>query len=384
MKKILLILAASAFVVSCNKLGDNQFEVTGTVDPSLNGKDVVLEKQTPMGYIPVDTAKIENGKFIFKGEAKEPGLRFLQLQDLQGKAEFILEEGEIAIGIDKDSLYKTTKTGTYNNEKLTEYYNDINGLRKRMMAFQKKNQTIMMNAYKSNDTVVMNRLNKEYEAIGGEMRVIADKFVDKNPKAYITVLLLKQAFSMETIPYETMKKKYDALDPELKKTTEGKELAEFIEKAKTPVAAAPTATGSVEVGAVAPAFSAPNPDGKNISLKESMGKVTIIDFWASWCKPCRMENPNVVALYNELHKQGLNIIGVSLDKDAAKWKEAIAADKLTWNQISNLKFWDEPIAAQYGVKSIPATFILDASGKIVAKDLRGEELKAKVKELLAK
>lgn len=385
MKKFLLILAASAFVVSCNKLGDNQFEITGTVDPSLNGKDVVLEKQTPMGYVPVDTVKIENGKFIFKGEATEPSLRFLQLQDLQGKAEFILEEGEIAIGIDKDSLYKTTKTGTYNNDKLTEYYNDINGLRKRMMAFQKKNQTEMMNAYKNNDTVVMNRLNKEYEVIGREMKGIADKFIDKNPKAYITVLLLKQAFSMDNMPYEEMKKKYDAIDPELKKTTEGKELGELVAKAKTPLAAAtPVASGSVEVGAVAPAFSAPNPDGKSISLKESMGKVTIIDFWASWCKPCRMENPNVVALYNELNKQGLNIIGVSLDKDAAKWKEAIAADKLTWNQISNLKFWDEPIAAQYGVKSIPATFILDATGKIVAKDLRGEELKAKVKELLAK
>lgn len=384
MKKILLILAAASFVVSCNKLADNQFEVTGTVDPSLNGKDVVLEKQTPMGYVPLDTVKIENGKFTFKGEAIEPSLRFLQLQDLEGKAEFILEEGEIAIGVDKDSLYKTTKTGTYNNDKLTEYYNDINILRKRMMSFQKKNQAEMMTAYKNNDTVVMNKLNKEYEAIGSDMKDIADKFIDKNPKAYITVLLLKQAFSMDNMPYEAMKKKYDALDPEVKKTTEGKELGELVEKAKTPVAAAPAAAGSVEIGAVAPAFSAPNPDGKNISLKESLGKVTIIDFWASWCKPCRMENPSVVALYNELHKQGLNIIGVSLDKDAAKWKEAIAADKLTWNQISNLKFWDEPIAAQYGVKSIPATFILDATGTIVAKDLRGEELKAKVKELLAK
>ncbi len=119
-------------------------------------------------------------------------------------------------------------------------------------------------------------------------------------------------------------------------------------------------------------------------MKESLGKVTIVDFWASWCGPCRAENPNVVAIYKEFHAKGLNIVGVSLDKDAAKWKEAIAKDNLTWTHVSNLKFWDEPIAAQYKVQSIPATFILDASGKVVAKDLRGEELKAKVQELLAK
>jgi thiol-disulfide isomerase/thioredoxin len=131
-------------------------------------------------------------------------------------------------------------------------------------------------------------------------------------------------------------------------------------------------------------FSAPNPQGKVISLKESLGKVTIVDFWASWCGPCRRENPNVVAIYAKFHTKGLNIIGVSLDEDPVKWKEAIAKDKLTWNQVSNLKGWEEPIAKQYKVESIPATFILDASGKVVAQDLRGDELEAKIIELLAK
>jgi thiol-disulfide isomerase/thioredoxin len=121
-----------------------------------------------------------------------------------------------------------------------------------------------------------------------------------------------------------------------------------------------------------------------VSLKECLGKVTIVDFWASWCEPCRQENPNMVAIYKELHGKGLNIIGVSLDKDAQKWKEAIAKDKLVWNQVSNLKFWEEPIAKLYKVESIPATFILDAKGNIVAQDLRGEELKVKIIELLAK
>ena len=109
--------------------------------------------------------------------------------------------------------------------------------------------------------------------------------------------------------------------------------------------------------------------------------MTLIDFWASWCSPCRQENPNVVALYAELHSKGLNIISVSLDEDAVKWKEAIAKDKLTWTQVSNLKEMKDPIALQYGVIQIPTTFLLDANGKVVAQDLFGDNLKAKIKEL---
>lgn len=119
-----------------------------------------------------------------------------------------------------------------------------------------------------------------------------------------------------------------------------------------------------------------------ISLKENLGKVTLIDFWASWCAPCRAENPNIAALYTEFHSNGLNIISVSLDNDAKKWKQAIANDKLIWTQVSNLKEMQDPIALQYGISQIPTTFLLDASGKIVAIDLNGESLKSKIKELL--
>ena len=120
-----------------------------------------------------------------------------------------------------------------------------------------------------------------------------------------------------------------------------------------------------------------------MSLKESLGKATLIDFWASWCPPCRQENPNVVALYNDFHSKGLNIISVSLDEFADKWKQAIEQDKLTWTQVSNLKEMKDPIAVEYGVTQIPTTFLLDASGKVIAIDLRDEDLKAKIKELLS-
>ena len=119
-----------------------------------------------------------------------------------------------------------------------------------------------------------------------------------------------------------------------------------------------------------------------VSLKESLGKATLIDFWASWCQPCRQENPNVVALYKAFHNKGLNIISVSLDEDAVSWKEAIVKDKLTWTQVSNLKEMKDPIALQYGITQIPTTFLLDAKGKIVSIDLRGVDLNTKIKEIL--
>lgn len=379
MKKILLFLAASAFVVSCNNLGKNEYEITGKIDPSLNGKNVFLEEQGGMlGFTPTDTAKVVDGKFVFKGTVTDPSIRFIQVDGVQGKTELILENGKIAIEFNKDSVFKSKQSGTYNNDKLRDYYDDINKTRKKMVDFQKKHQPEMMAAYQSQDTVVMNRLNKDYSVITDEMTKKSKDFIKNNPKAFISVLLVKQMAAMQKDPIENIKKLYDNLSSEIKKTKEGKEVGELFEKTEN----AEKNKENVQIGKIAPDFTAPNPEGQNISLKESLGKVTVIDFWASWCKPCRIENPNVVAMYNELHSKGLNIIGVSLDQDGDKWKEAIVKDKLTWSHVSNLKHWEEPIAIQYGITGIPATLILDAQGKIVAKDLRGAQLKAKVQELL--
>lgn len=379
MKKIFLLFAASAFVISCSRLAENEFEIKGSIDPSLNGKFVYLEQQGGyMGFVPMDTAKIENGKFIFKGTVTDPSLNFIQVDGLQGKAELILENGEIKLEIDKDSIYKSKRSGTYNNDKLSEYYNDITKVRIEMITFQQKHQNEIMDAYQKGDTVSMNRINEKYNSYTTEMESRTKKFIENNPKAFVSVLLVKQFATMQKEPMAEVEKMYNSLSTDLRKTKEGKEIAEILDNLKKEE----ENKAKVSIGNTAPDFSAPNPDGKTISLKESLGKVTIIDFWASWCKPCRIENPNVVAMYNELHSKGLNIIGVSLDENGDKWKEAIAADKLTWNQISNLQGWKEPIAQQYGVKSIPAVFILDAEGKIVATDLRGDALKQKVKELL--
>lgn len=386
MKKYILFFAVAGMIVSCNQLAENEFEITGKIDKSLDGKNVILEKQGGMmGFVPVDTAKIENGKFIFKGTVTDPALHVLNVDGMVGKTEIILEHGEINLDVDKDSIFKTKRGGTFNNEKLDEYYTGINTMRREMMDFQKKNKDAMMKAYQSNDTVAMNKLNKKYSELSKKMQENAVDFVEKNPKAYISILLIKQMVAMQAKPIAELKKYYDKLDADLKKTKEAKELLELINNNGMPAPMAPQSQegkAAAQPGKQAAGFNAPNPDGKNVTLKESLGKVTIVDFWASWCGPCRKENPNVVALYNRYHAKGLNIIGVSLDDNKESWKKAIAADNLAWTHVSNLKKWDEPIAKLYSVESIPATFILDAKGNIVAENLRGAELEAKVKTLL--
>ncbi|HSD14083.1 MAG TPA: TlpA disulfide reductase family protein [Flavobacterium sp.] len=375
MTKKLLLLAGLSILASCSKVGDNEFLITGTAEGIENGKMAILQLQDDMGPISKDTVKIENGKFEFKGKTGEgPEIAFVVIESLNnGMVPFILENGEINLNVDKDTIQKSKIGGTGNNDKFQEYNDGAGAIYKKMVSFQKANQQKFMDARKANDTAVMHSLTKQNIGFQKDMDKFSESFVEKNPTTFISCLLLENFIGRQSLEADKIVKLYNTLSADVKKTKSGKRVGDFANSQK-----------AVKTGNEAPNFSAPTPEGKTVSLKESLGKVTIIDFWASWCGPCRAENPNVVALYNEFHAKGLNIIGVSLDKDADKWKEAIAKDKLVWTQVSNLKYWQEPIAKQYNVGVIPATFILDASGKIVVKDLKGAELKAKIAELLAK
>lgn len=375
MKKLVVLLVMAVTFISCNQLGDNEYVIKGSVEGIENGKMAVLETQdeTGMGLKAIDSAVITDGKFEFKGTTTEPELRFIQLPEVQGKAVFILENGEINLKIYKDSVNKSEVGGTFNNDEFAKYNKGQSAIQKKITDFRNVNMQKMQEAMGANDTTTVNTIQADFVKLQDELNAYNVKFAEDNPKAFISVLMLENMFYQPNVDIEKIKKVYTGLDKTIQDTKPGKKIGEMVSN-----------YASADVGKAAPDFSAPNPEGKTISLKESLGKVTIIDFWASWCAPCRQENPNVVALYNEFHDKGLNIIGVSLDKegDAEKWKKAIADDQLSWPQISNLKYWNDPVAKKYNVQSIPATFILDANGVIVAKDLRGDALKAKIQELL--
>ena len=378
-----MLLTVITVIISCNKAGKNEYIISGTVKGIADGKTVVLEKQDAMGQIvPMDTVKIKDGKFIMKGSAKEPEIMLIQIEAIQGKVPFVLENGDITIVVDKDSLQKSKYSGTFNNNVFSKFNDDLTKfqkeLQKKLMAFQTANMSKMKAAQEAKDTIVINKLMKEYQGIQKEGMDFYVKFAEENPKALLSALIIDSMLNDPAVDLARAKKIYNSFSPEVKKYKPGKSIQTKLDKiAKpVPVAAAPN------VGSVAPDFTAPNPEGKSISLKQSLGKVTIIDFWASWCKPCRAENPNVVALYAKYHAKGFNILSVSLDKEASDWKAAITKDKLTWNHVSNLKEFGDPIALQYGINAIPTIFVLDAKGVIVAKDLRGEELNAKIASLL--
>ena len=374
MKKFLLVVAVAAGVFSCDKTEEGTFVLEGTVK-GVDGKNIILERQDDsLGVVPVDTVKIENGTFKFTGAADEPGMYSLAIDDEQNKSYLIVESGNIKMEINRDSIFLNKVTGTYNNEQLTEFSSQGLAFNKRMQDFQTRNRDVMIAAQNKNDTVAMNKLRDEFQVIRDEMELNNEKYIEEHPKAFISVLLIGNMFRVMEPDMPKIQSLYDNLAPEVKSTKTAKLLAKRI-----------VDFNKVGLGKKAPDFQAPNPEGKMVKLSESLGKVTIIDFWASWCGPCRIANPELVATYNKFHDQGLNIVGVSLDRpgQSEQWKEAIAKDKLTWTNVSNLKFWEDPIAAQYGVKAIPQMFVVNEYGIIVAKDLKGEALNAKIAELLS-
>ena len=371
MKKIALIMATAFVVLACNNLKENEYSISGQVDGMENGKKVFVEIQSETGMVAKDTGVVENGKFEIKGITEEIDLGFIRIEDENTSLPFILEKGAITVVIKKDTIQNSTVGGTYNNDKLQSFNTETKVISEKIMKYQQANTERIKEARAANDTVTINQVMKEFNGFQEEMNGLSVKFVKENNKAYLSLLLLENFLVRNYLPVEEIKGYFETIDKSLLGTKSAANIKKAID-----------GNAGNAIGAAATEFSGPNPEGKIITLKESLGKVTIIDFWASWCGPCRMENPNVVAIYNEFHDKGLNIIGVSLDKDETKWKEAIAKDGLTWTHVSNLKFWDEPIAKLYSVESIPATFILDENGIIVAKDLRGDALKAKFKELL--
>jgi len=380
MKNIILVLLFTAALVGCKKNSQPEIEgyrITGEAPRVHNGIRVYLKTLGPNGRpVAKDTAIVMNEKFKFQGDLNRVEMVNMTVNSINGSLPLLLENNEIKITLNKENLSESEISGGASNNAMTEYKKVISDITTESNQLRKsfRNASEDMKKELSDKLVELNKQRNNYPF----------EFLNKNPDNYYSLMLVENLAKTRGNDIEKIASAFDGLSDDLKTTAYGKTVLDKI-KATLAERAALSAT---EIGKKAPNFRAPNPDGKTLALNEVMGKVTIVDFWAAWCGPCRRENPNVVKIYEKYHHKGLEIIGVSLDGNRrqknpkAAWTKAIADDNLNWHQVSNLKYFNEPIAKTYNIRSIPATFILDENGIIVAKNLRGNDLEKKVAELL--
>ena len=382
MRFFIQILAFSFLILSCNsEVKRDGYVIRGNAKGIYNGIRVYLKSFDQNNRpIDLDTAVVMNEKFSFVGKVSTHQMCFLSFNSINGTMPIILENAEIWIDVNTDNLFESSISGSKTNEGLMAF-------NKNMVDLNNRRQEIglaLREAAQTNEIERTNALNKELSDINNQMMNGPFDFITNNNDNFYSLILIESMLRRRNADLKKTIESFDGLVGELKASPKGKEVLAQVESAKLVL----EAEKKTAIGEIAPDFSAPTPEGKILSLNDVKGKVTMIDFWAAWCGPCRRENPNIVQVYNKYHEKGLEIIGVSMDgrmgqgdpKEA--WVKAIEDDNLTWHQISNLKYFEGPIAKMYNLQSIPASFILDADGRIVAKNLRGPALEQKISELL--
>jgi len=243
MKKIILLLSATVFLISCSK---NKYVISGTVKGIENGKTVIMETQDAGGMgglIAVDTVKVENGKFEITGKALEPAFHMLQVEGVQGKVPFILENGDITIEINKDSLNKSKISGTYNNDEFSSFNKDLEKIQKPLIDFQTKNTPLMNTAQQTKDTAVINKLMAEFgkiqQNVGETTKKKYTTYAETHPKSFITALIIQSMMGDPAVDIKKVEKLYADLDASLKTTKPGKAIDTRIKEIKSGPAVGP-------------------------------------------------------------------------------------------------------------------------------------------------
>ena len=358
MRKLLLsIVAASMTLAACN--AQSGYKVTGTVEGMPDGKAIIAT----VNGSSLDTlakADVKNGSFEFTGNVSEPTGAYIMVIGQRGAIPFMLENANITVNAGQAGLTVTGSEG----QKIYDQFMAINATaQQEAMKLQQEYQAA------NGDQAKMQAVQEAYAKLMTDAQAKETELIKANPDSYVSTFVIVSG--MGQMEYEQLKERYNLLGEKAKASAQGKAIAAQIAKLE-----------STAIGQIAPNFTITTPEGESISLYDIKGKVKLIDFWASWCGPCRGENPHVVEIYKEYHPKGLEIFGVSLDNNKEAWVKAIADDGLVWKHGSDLKGWQSAPAQLYSVSGIPHTVLLDENNKIISKNLRGDELKQKIAELL--
>jgi len=346
---------------------DTAYTITGKITGIDTGWVYLRHNQSENSII--DSVKADSGFFTFKGQSATPEFCLFGITN-NGNKEFRLgffvQNGHIHIDGKKDSLYNATITGSATQD---EYKNFI-ASRKPLDEEGEKLEKLYDSVEAKKDQRLIDSLKKIFELFEKKQKQFVKDYAKQHPTSYVAALQVYQNFSYNPELAE-LESVYNGLDTMIQNSHYGKKIKDVLDIAK-----------KTAIGNAAPGFSQNDILGKPVSLSSFKGKYVLVDFWASWCGPCRAENPNVVKAYQKFHSKGFDILGVSLDNEKEKWADAVKKDNLNWAQVSDLKGWQNAAAALYGVQGIPMNFLIDKQGKIVGKGLRGEDLEKKLEEEL--
>lgn len=344
------------------------YKVEGTIR-NFQGKQIFLHHKIGENTVS-DSTKVNNGKFVFNLKGTEPTMHWFTLSNdvnAQPNAIFFPDAGLTKAQLNGDSLYYSQIEAGPTEKDYLEYRAIISQL----VVKQQKLQADYTAASQAGDNVAMKGFQDEFQQLNASYVANLKDFIKTHPKSAMSAFIIGNDLSNPNIPMEELMDGLTYIDKSLESNSN-------IKLANKKVS---TIRGTM-VGFPANDFSQNTPEGKTLKLSDFKGKYVLIDFWASWCRPCRMENPNVVAAYNRFKEKGFTVLGVSMDSNKEAWIAAIKADNLAWSQVSDLKGWGNEVGAIYGVKGIPQNFLIDKEGKIVAKNLRGPDLDQKLAEII--
>lgn len=353
--------------------GGNTYTVTGEAKGFEDQMPIYVLKIVNDQPQPVDTLMIQNESFTGTFTPAKVGDIYLMRTDgVPANLLYFPENQDLHVVINKENPGTSTISGNSATEGYYNYVSDVSDINKQMAELNTKASVLMQTH--DQDSEEFQVLQKEMMGFQELQSNVAKNHIKNNSNSIFSVILVRNLLQTQQINAEEAEKMISHLTPAIAKHEQTEAIKQLIEANKA----------NLNVGSIAPDFSAKTPEGEELALSDVMkqGKYTLIDFWAAWCGPCRVENPNLVKLYEAYHEKGLEILGVSLDRNRDEWLGAIEKDKLTWPQISNLQFWEDPIAKQYQLRAIPASFVIDSEGKIVGKDLRGPALHSFIGELL--